>query len=131
MGREFSESDYPLQDLTERIIAAAIEVHRALGPGFLEKIYENALAVELDLRGHRVDRQTSFDVEYKDHLVGRHRVDLLVHDAVVVELKSVEKFAPAHQAQLRSTIKAAGKRVGLLLNFNLPKLTDGLKRVIN
>ena len=102
-----------------------------MGPGFLEKIYENALVIELELRGHKGERQITFDVHYKYRLVGQHRLDLLVDDAVVVELKSVERFAPAHQAQLRSTMKAAGKRIGLLLNFSLPKLTDGVKRVIN
>jgi len=131
MDGGFAEDDYPLQDLTESIIAGAMAVHRALGPGFVERIYENALTMELEGRGHRVERQLKVNVEYRGKLVGQHRIDLLVDDAVVIELKSVEASAAAHKAQLRSTLKAAGKRVGLLINFNRATLKDGLKRVIN
>ena len=122
---------YPHQDLTQSIISAAIEVHRALGPGFLERIYENALCIELDARAHSVARQLVVDVKYRGCRVGQHRIDLLVDDKVVVELKSVEALASAHKAQLRSTLKAADKRIGLLLNFNRATLKEGLKRVIN
>jgi len=130
-GAQFDAQDYPLQKLTDAIIAAAIEVHRELGPGFIEKIYENALAMELESRGHKVERQETVNVVFRGRIVGQHRIDLLVADEIVVELKSVEALAAAHKAQLRSALKAAGKRVGLLINFNQATLTSGLKRVIN
>ena len=127
----FPESEYPLSELTEAIIAAGVEVHRALGPGFVEKIYENALAIELEARGHRVERQVVTSVSYRGQAIGQHRIDLLVDDQAVLELKSVEALAAAHKAQLRSTLRAAGKRGGLLMNFNQATLTSGVKRVIN
>lgn len=130
-GRSFSEKEYPLQELTNGIIAAAIDVHRQLGPGFLEKIYENAIALELEARGHKVERQLSYDVSFRGQVIGQHRLDLLIDDEVVIELKSVEALAKTHQAQLRSILKAANKRVGLLINFNQATLTSGVKRVIN
>ena len=128
--RQFSEEDYPLQALTDEIIAAAVAVHRELGPGFLEKIYENALVIELESRGHKVDRQVGVEVSYRGELIGRHKIDLLVDDAVVVELKSVEALAATHKAQLRIALKAAGKRVGLLINFNVTSLVVGIKRFV-
>jgi len=129
--RQFDEQEYPLQEPTEAIIAGAVEVHRELGPGFLEKIYENALVLELEARGHEVERQVAVNVGYRGQTIGRHRLDLLVDDQVVVEIKSVKALAQAHKAQLRSALKAAGKRVGLLMNFNQATLASGLKRVIN
>jgi len=127
---EYPESLFPLKGLTDAIINAAISVHRELGPGFLEVIYENALVIELESRGHCVGRQIELEVLYRGKLVGKHRLDVLVDNQVVVELKSVEALARQHQAQLRSTLKAAGKKVGLLLNFNQAKLADGIRRVI-
>jgi GxxExxY protein len=131
MDQEEIPKEYPLKDLTEKIIGAAVDVHRALGPGFLEKVYENALVLELEARGHKVARQVTVAVLYREKLVGQHRIDLLVDDLVVLELKSVEALARAHQAQLRSTLKAANKRIGLLMNFNQATLTSGIRRVIN
>lgn len=131
MLKEYPEKDYPAAPLTEEILAAAIEVHKTLGPGFLERIYENALIVELEVRGHQVDQQIEVPVTYKGQLIGSHRMDLLVDKEVVLELKSVEALASVHAAQLRSTLKAAGKQVGLLLNFNQKTLTSGVKRVID
>ena len=128
---KFSENEYPLQELTDSIISAAIEVHRELGPGFLEKIYENALAMELEARGHKVDRQVATDVIFRGMPVCQHRIDLMIDDSVIVDLKSVDALVSAHKAQLRSTLKAAGKRVGLLMNFNQATLASGLKRIIN
>jgi GxxExxY protein len=127
----YSQREYREQHLTEKIIAAGVAVHRELGPGFVEKIYENAQADELEDRGHRVDRQVVVEVSYRGRTVGEHRIDLLVDDTVVLELKSVEALVEVHKAQLRSTLKAAGKRVGLLVNFNGPRLTEGVRRVIN
>jgi len=120
-----------LQELTEKIISAAMAVHTSLGPGFLEQIYENALELELTNRGHQVQRQVWLDVLYRGHVVGQHRLDMLVDQEVVIELKSVEALAAVHKAQLRSTLKAAEKRIGLLMNFNQRKLRDGIRRVIN
>jgi GxxExxY protein len=119
-----------LAALTDSIIAAAVEVHRALGPGFVEQIYENALVVELASRGHTVERQVGFDVTYRSQLVGHHRADILVDGQIILELKSVEALGAVHAAQLRSTLKAAGKHVGLVLNFNQDTLVQGIKRVI-
>lgn len=130
-GERFLEMSYPHQELTDRIIAAAIEVHRSLGPGYLEQIYENAMVLELTRRGHEVQRQLPCLVLYLGETVGQHRLDLLVDELIVLELKSVEALSETHVVQLRSTLKAAGKRVGLLMNFNQMTLKDGLRRVIN
>lgn len=128
---EYPDGTYPMQELTKAIIAAAIEVHRQLGPGFIESIYESALALELAQRGHKVGRQVSFDVTYRGQVVGQHRLDLLVDDEVVLELKAVRTLQDVHKAQLLSTLKAAGRRIGLLMNFNQTTLTTGIKRVVN
>ena len=128
--RCYPEKDYPHQALTEAIIEAAIAVHKELGPGFVESIYENALVLELLSRGHEVARQKCRKVCYRGQPVGEHRADLLVDDEVVVELKSVEASAEVHKAQLRSTLKAFAKKVGLLINFNQPTLSRGVRRVI-
>jgi GxxExxY protein len=129
--RTFSDIAYPLQELTKKIIGAAMAVHRELGPGFVERIYENAFVLELESQGHSVQRQISYDVFYKNEVVGQHRLDVLVDDKIVIELKSVEKIQTVHAAQLRSTLKAAKKQVGLVINFNQETLVRGLKRVIN
>ena len=131
MGRTFRDIDYPLQELTEKIIGAAVAVHRELGPGFLERIYENALVLELESQGCSVERQITCDVLYKNEVIGQHRLDVLVDGEIIVELKSVEKIQAVHAAQLRSTLKAAKKQVGLVINFNQDTLVRGLKRVIN
>jgi GxxExxY protein len=118
--------------LTEEVIGAAIEVHRALGPGLLESVYEDCLAFELGLRGITVERQRGIAVEYKGHrLETTLRVDLLVDGAVIVETKSVELLSPIHQAQLLTYLRLSKMRVGLLINFNVPVLRDGIKRMVN
>jgi len=114
--------------LTEQIIGAAIKVHRRLGPGFLESIYENALVVELKERGLTVEQQRELAVEYGGTEVGRHRLDLLVEDIVVVELKAIKNIEDVHFAVVRSYLKAAGRKHGLILNF--AKTTLEVKRVI-
>jgi len=131
MSRAFSDIDYPLQELTEKIIGAAVAVHRELGPGFLERIYENAMVLELKSRGHSVEKQVVCDVFYADKLIGQHRLDVLVDGEIVVELKAVEKILKVHAAQLLSTLKAANKQIGLVINFNQETLVQGLKRVVN
>ncbi len=129
-GVGFSEDKYPEKELTQRIIGCAIEVHRALGPGYLEAIYENALAHELTKQGLRFERQRVVKVYYDDVEVGEHRLDLLVENKVVLELKSVDGLAPKHTAQIISTLKAVGAKVGLLINFDEARVVDGIKRVV-
>jgi GxxExxY protein len=113
--------------LSGRIIGAAIQVHRELGPGFLEAIYEAALCIELDAVGLRYERQVPVTIAYRERPVGEHRLDLLVQDSVVVELKAVVEFDPIHFAITRSYLKATGRELGLLLNFAAPALM--VKRV--
>ena len=117
-----------LNKLTERIIGCTIEVHRQLGPGLLESVYESALCIELDLAGLAFERQKVVPVIYKGHMIGEHRLDLLVEDIVIIELKSVERFDPIFQAQVMSYLKLTGKPVGLLINFNTRLLKEGIHR---
>ncbi|HTN91172.1 MAG TPA: GxxExxY protein [Sorangium sp.] len=128
---EENEPDAELRGLTRQVIGAAIEVHRVLGPGFLESIYEEALGVELSLRRVSFRRQVAVRVDYKGRVVGEGRVDLLVADLLLVELKAVEHLAPIHMAQLLSCLKTMKLRHGLLVTFNVPALRLGIKRVIN
>lgn len=125
-----SEPTAELDRLTHEVIGAAIEVHRVLGPGFLESVYEEALCVELASRRIPFARQVPTAVRYKNHQVGDHRLDLLVSGQLVVELKTVEDFAPIHTAQVISYLKATGHRLGLLINFNEPVLKNGIKRIV-
>ena len=105
------------QELSDKIIGAAIRVHRGLGPGYLESIYEEALSIELSAAGLRFERQFRVEVRYRGQPVGEHRLDLLVEDIVVVELKAVREFQDIFYATLRSYLKATGKPIGLILNF--------------
>jgi len=114
--------------LTERIIGAAIEVHRRCGPGFLESIYENALVIELRKRGVSVEAQVEISIDYDGVEVGRHRLDLLVENTIVVELKSIKNLEDIHFAIVRSYLRASNRKHGLLLNF--AKVTLEIKRVI-
>jgi GxxExxY protein len=115
--------------VTEAIIGAAIEVHRTLGPGLLESAYEECLCHELRLRGIPFERQRPLPVTYKGlDLECGYRLDLLVHDAVVVEIKAVEALQPIHEAQLLTYLKLGGWKVGLLINFNVPILKNGIRR---
>lgn len=115
--------------LTENIIGAAMDVHRALGPGLLESAYEECLCHELQLRDLRVLRQVAIPVRYKGiELDCGYRLDLVVSDLVVVEIKAIEKLLPIHEAQLLTYLKLGGWPVGLLLNFNVPVLKEGIIR---
>ena len=116
------------EELTGKIIACAIEVHKTLGPGFLESIYEAALVVELNRAGLKAERQKVLPISYRDVLVGEHRLDLVVEDTIIVELKAVSTLEDVHFAIVRSYLKAAGLEHGLLLNFATMPLT--VKRVI-
>lgn len=123
--------DEGLDRVTEAIIGAAIEVHRELGPGLLESTYEACLAYELAQRGLKVERQKPLPVVYKGlKLDIGYRVDLLVEDRVVVELKAVDHLEPIHEAQLLSYLRLSGCNVGLLINFNVRILKDGIKRLV-
>jgi len=124
------EPSAELDDLAHRVIGAAIEVHRLLGPGFLESVYEEALCVELALHDIPFARQVPIGVRYKGEQVGEARLDLLVHDSLVVELKTVESIAPIHWAQVLSYLKTTRLRLGLLINFNVSVLQRGIKRVV-
>jgi len=106
------------EELTEAVIGCAIEVHRQLGPGLLESTYEAALCVELELAGLKYRRQVCVPVVYKGRTVGEYRIDLLVEDRIIVEIKSVERHDPVFEAQLLTYLRVTGKKVGLLLNFN-------------
>ena len=118
--------------LTEKIIGAAIEVHRELGPGLLESTYKACLAHELRLRGIVVETEKEMAIRYKNLVIEKaYKLDLLVQQLVIVELKSVDKVHAVHEAQLITYLKLSGTRVGLLINFNVKLLKDGIKRLIN
>ena len=129
-AREFQEPDEDLDRIASVLVGAAVEVHRHLGPGFLESVYERSLCVELGLRAITFQRQVPVAVEYKGHPVGDGRLDLLVEDRLIVELKAVEALEPIHGVQLRSYLKATGRSLGILINFNVPVLLRGVRRVI-
>ena len=118
--------------LSRDIIAAAIEVHRELGPGLLESSYEECLCHELKTRGITYERQKSLPVSYKDvRLDCGYRLDVVVDNLVIVEIKAVESMLPIHTAQLLTYLKLANFKLGLLINFNTPQLRQGIKRVVN
>ena len=119
-------------ELSGEIIGAAIEVHRIFGPGLLESLYEEALVLELDLRKIKVSRQVEVPVEYKGYRLANHlRLDLLVNDLIVVEVKSVERILTVHEAQLLGYLRLTGKRLGLLINFNSAVLARSVRRIVN
>ena len=121
-----------LNKITEGIIGAAIEVHRNLGPGLLESAYQAALAYELNQRGYKVEQQKPLPMLYKEiRLDAGYRLDFLVNDKVVLEIKSSDKIIPIHDAQILSYLRLSGCKVGLLINFNVKLLKNGIKRFIN
>lgn len=124
------EPNRELDQLAHAVIGAAIEVHRALGPGFLESVYEEALSFELEQRAVPFTRQHVISVSYKGRPVGEGRLDMLVAGRLVVELKAVDELAPIHMAQVISYLKATGHKLGLLINFNVPTLKQGIRRVV-
>jgi GxxExxY protein len=120
---------WPHADLTRKIIHAAIEVHRTLGPGLLESVYEECLCKEFELSGIAFERQIPLSLLYKGHRVDcALRLDVLVEGKVVVELKAVEAVVPIHEAKLMTYMRMTNCRVGLLVNFNVPVLKDGITR---
>ncbi|HEY2328388.1 MAG TPA: GxxExxY protein [Verrucomicrobiae bacterium] len=119
-------------ELTERVIGACIEIHRALGPGLLESAYEECLCHELSLAGINFERQKALPVHYKGvNLDCGYRLDLVIEQKVVVELKAVESLLPIHEAQLLTYLKLSGMTLGLLINFNVAMLKQGIKRIVN
>jgi GxxExxY protein len=119
-------------EISHAIIGAAIEAHRILGPGLLESVYEAALSHELKERGFMVQQQLELPVIYKGlELLGGYRIDLLVNRLVIVEIKSVEKLMPIHEAQVLTYLKLSGKKLGLLLNFNSTAVGTSVRRVVN
>ena len=120
--------EHRLKQLTDKILAAAFEVSNTLGAGFLEKVYERALLQELATRGARAEPQVPFQVLYKSQAVGEYFADIVVEDAVLIELKCVEHFAPEHMAQCLNYLRASGLRLCLLFNFQKPKVE--WKRII-
>ena len=121
-----------LDQLSRQIIGAGIEVHRHLGPGLLESVYESCLVYELRQLGLRVEEQKPLPVVYQEvQLDCGYRLDLVVADEIIVDIKAVESLLPIHEAQLLSYLRLAGKRVGLLMNFHVSVLKNGLKRIVN
>lgn len=125
-----AEPSQEVDDLARKVIGAALEVHRALGPGYTENVYEEALCIEIENQSIPFERQVKIAVEYKGRKVGEGRLDLLVARILPVELKAVESLAAIHQAQLISYLKITHLQLGLLINFNVPFLKNGIKRVI-
>jgi GxxExxY protein len=129
MGKTTKEE---LNKITEKIIGAAVAVHRELGPGLLETAYEACLAYELTQSGLSVERQKGLPMKYREVVLDcGYRMDLLVEDSVVVEVKAIENMLPVHEAQLLSYLRMSGHKVGLLINFNVRTLVAGIRRVVN
>jgi GxxExxY protein len=126
---EIRKHNLVLSDITDRIIGAAIEVHKILGPGFLESIYQKALEIELKNQGLTAEAEKEIEVYFKKTRVGLHRLDLFVENQIIVELKAVKEFDESNMAQVLSYLKATGCKVGLLLNF--AKATLKIKRIVN
>lgn len=129
-----SEIDFtirPEDSLTKKIIGAALEVHRTLGPGLLESVYESCLFFELNQASLKVEQQKPLPVVYKNiNLECGFRLDLIVENKVIVEIKTVNSFLPIHEAQLLSYLKISGYQVGLLINFNVKYLKEGIRRIV-
>ena len=117
------------EKITYEINGAVFEVNKTLGPGFLEKVYENALIYELKSRGLQVKSQAPITVYFKDHVVGEYFADILVEEAIILEIKAVEKLSGIHKAQILNYLKATGHKIGLLINFTHPKAE--IKRFVN
>jgi GxxExxY protein len=129
-AKSFPAIPFDTEQVASQVIGAAIEVHRHLGPGFLEKIYQEALCIELHLRGIRYERERPIVVRYRDVPIPGQRVDLIISGCVVVELLAAAQFDKAHEARLISYLRSTGLRLGLLLNFNFVTLKQGVKRIV-
>ena len=121
-----------INQLSSKIIGAAIEVHRTLGPGLLESAYEECICYELELRRIKFERQKALPIIYKGkRLDCGYRLDIVIDNKIITELKSIEKIEPIHKAQLLSYLKLSGQKLGLLLNFNVSVMKDGIVRLVN
>jgi GxxExxY protein len=127
----FEEPSSDVDQLAYRVLGASIEVSRSLGPGFSESAYDAALRIELTLRGIPFEPQFRFALTYKGHAIGEGRIDLLVGGVLIVEIKSCDELAPVHTAQVISYLKATNMPLALLINFNVRRLKDGVKRIAN
>ncbi|MGB1124862.1 MAG: GxxExxY protein [Phycisphaeraceae bacterium] len=125
------EPSVELDRLAHEVIGAAIEVHRILGPGFLERSYQRALSIELKLKDIPHTTESPVQLEYKGELIGEGRIDLLVAGQLVIELKTVDTIAAIHEAQALAYLKATGHQLALIINFNTPILKEGIKRIIH
>ena len=130
IAQKFRETAPEVNDVARRVVDAAVEVHRHLGSGYVESMYEKALAIELGLRCVHFERQANCRVDYKGEEVGEGRMDLLVERCVIVELKAVDRLNDVHVAQVLSYLKATGLSLALLINFNVPVLLRGVRRVV-
>lgn len=126
----YPEPDPVIDALVKSVIGAAIEVHRHLGPGFLESVYNEALAIELKLRGIEFARQVEIGVTYKGNRIGKGYLDILIEGKLVVELKACDGLSPIHRAQVISYLRQTGHKIALLINFNVPVLKEGIKRIV-
>ena len=127
----FVEPDVELNQIVTLFIGAAIEIHRRLGAGLDEKLYCNALCIELRRRNIPFSTEISIPVTYKDEAIGEKRVDFIIGNRLIVEIKAVECLTSLHSAQLRTYLKITNSKLGLPINFNVPILKDGIKRIIN
>ena len=125
-----AEPTADLDRLARAAIGAAIEVHRRLGPGFLESVYEEAFCIELEHREIPFQRQAPISIDYRGRMIGGCRLDLIVGGVLIVELKAVDALGPIHEAQVISYLRATGLQLGILINFNVPLLKHGIKRII-
>jgi GxxExxY protein len=132
MNAETQRRREPLNDLSSEVIGAAVAVHQVLGPGLLESAYEMALCHELGLRGLNFERQKSLPLVYKGvSIEPGSRLDLLIENQLIVELKAIDKLAELHEVQVLTYLRLTGIRLGLIINFNVPLLTQGVRRIVN
>jgi GxxExxY protein len=125
-----SQLDDEVEVLIHRVIGYCIKVHRELGPGLLERIYRRAVCIELKSEGVPFDVEKSFPVWYRGHLLCDQRVDIVVAGKILLEMKAIDRLAPVHHAQVMSYLRVSGLRIGLLMNFNVRVLPDGLRRIV-
>jgi GxxExxY protein len=129
--RQENEPSVAVDSVAKQVVDAALTVHRTLGPGLLESVYEQCLCLELADRGVRFERQKALAITYRQHdLPNALRLDLIVEDAIIVEAKAVETLLPIHRAQLLTYLRLTALQVGLLINFNVPLLKDGIRRLV-
>ena len=128
--RNIEEPSPEVDAIAHAVIGAALEVHRIFGPGYLESVYEESLAIEFKPQNISFEQQKPLGLNYKGHSVGEHRLDFLVGQKLVVELKAVDSIAPVHKAQVISYLKSTGLNLGLLINFNVELLKNGIQRIV-